>query len=230
MANQKVTAVFTFFSKSTCGYCHQFKGDKTKEDGTVVTDPNSGWERLTSDKDLQDAGVEFVLFKFGPEKDPKTGKTVNYTLPDSYAQKIRGVPYLELKAPGDKDGETGIHYDQAREFPIIKKWILNHIKSGTFKNAAKAPRPSPAAMPPPMMRPRVEPSVTQAPKVQIQQSARAEPSSEDAPQNFRPAPTVFGMGTRPVPEVIQPQQERTRPAPKVVEKTPPKFMPANWDQ
>lgn len=214
MADGKVTAVFTFFSKSTCGYCHQFKGDKTKPDGTVVTDPNSAWERLTSDKDLQAAGVEFVLFKFGPEKDPKTGKTINYTLPDSYASKIKGVPYLELKAPGDVEGKTGIHYDQAREFPTIKKWILKHVESGTFKSAPKAAAIPSQVSAPPSIRPRVEPPTQEPPKIQIQQSKR-------------PAPTTFGMGVNPIPAVVQPQQKSVPP--KVIEKPPPRFMPANYD-
>jgi hypothetical protein len=130
-----VAAVFTFFSKTTCGYCHQFKGDTPGPNGTMVTSPTGHWEKLTGDADLKNSGVKFILFKFGPEKDPTTGKVVTYGLDEPYASKIKGVPYLELRLPGDVN--SGVPFDAApRDYDTVKKWILQTMKKEPFKSHA----------------------------------------------------------------------------------------------
>lgn len=139
--NSDITAVFTLYSKSTCGYCHQFKGEVKNDNGTVTINPTSDWEKLKKDKSLYDAGIEFVLYQFGPEVDKTTGQTVNYILPPNLASKIRGVPYLELRLPNDTDG--GVQYDGAsRSFETVKTWILQKLKSEPFRSGANAARPS----------------------------------------------------------------------------------------
>lgn len=137
-------AVCTFFSKTTCGYCKQFKGESTDNSGTVKIDPNSGWETLTSDLDLQNMGVVFNLYQFGPEKDPRTGKVLNYVLGAPYSDKgrIRGVPHLELSIPNqpneyvpfDPAGLTG--WEASKSVPVMKKWIIQALQTDRFKSYA----------------------------------------------------------------------------------------------
>lgn len=123
-------AVFTFFAMTTCGHCHIFQG--MRKDGSI--DPNGPWETLTRYPELKQAGVEFVLFKFGIEKDPATGKLYRHELPDNYKNVIKGAPYLDLR-PANSPG-PGIKYNGPRDPESIKNWILQQVKSPDFNKIA----------------------------------------------------------------------------------------------
>lgn len=134
-------AVCTFFSKTTCGYCKQFKGEITDEKtGIIRIDPDSGWETLTSDLDLQGLGVAFNLYQFGPEKDPRTGRELNYVLAAPYSDRGRmhGVPHLELQIPGDPtkyvsfDTAGMASWETVHSLPAIKRWILATLQTELF--------------------------------------------------------------------------------------------------
>lgn len=116
-------AVFTFFKLYGCGHCVTFKGKEG--------DPNSPWEQITSDQDLKDAGVEFILFEVGTVVDEKTGRQIRHDLPDAYKGKIRGYPYLELRLPNSMD--EGIHYTQSRQPDKVKAWILETLETPQFQ-------------------------------------------------------------------------------------------------
>jgi len=141
-------AKVTFFSKSTCGYCKEFKGESTDSSGVTKIDPESGWETLTSLLDLEKMGVVFDLYQFGPEKDPKTGKVKNYVLTAPYSEpgRIRGVPHLEISIPGDPSkyvafDPTGLtSWGAATSVPMMKKWIIQTLQTEPFKSYAAAVR------------------------------------------------------------------------------------------
>ena len=184
-------AVVTFFSKTTCGYCKQFKGEiKDDRTGVVTIDPNSGWETLTSDLDLQNMGIVFNLYQFGPEQDPKTGKVLNYVLSAPYSEngRIRGVPHLELSIPGDPtkyspfnpSGITG--WKAEGSVPVIKQWIIKTLQTEPFKSYAADVRsgrvntPAQKVEPPRSTPPPSQPVVRSPVRQPIQQPARQEGS------------------------------------------------------
>lgn len=165
-----VVAVFTFFSRTTCGHCKHFKGETTDAKGRSQIDPNSGWEVLTADRELQDIGVEFQLYQFGPEKDPETGVVKNYALDEEYVARVKGIPRLEMSVPDDphnfiefNDPELrGWNADQSVH--VIKRWIIKHLSQEPFKSwrpKAKVARPPEVIMP----AHRQAPTIVQQPQV-----------------------------------------------------------------
>lgn len=228
----KPRATFTFFSLSNCGYCKQYKGEKKNSKGQIEIDPKSGWETLRNDQDLYDAGVEFVLYLVGDVQDPKTGKVTRYTLEPEYKGKIKGYPHLDLSVPSDRfngikfDGRiTGWEADKS--FPVIKKWILEKLKTEPFKSynpsvKAPAPKVTPQSAP----RPEATPSPAKQLAQQSQQSLLKIPRETpkiSAQERRKNTPSVAGMGSRPTPPAIQQEPER-------VQKAPPRFLPANYDE
>ena len=215
-------AIFTFFSKTTCGYCKLFKGEAEGKDGKVKIDPNGGWQVLTSDLDLQNAGVEMHLYSFGPEQDPKTGKVVNRVLEPEYAAKIRGVPYLELSVPGDP--YNGIQFKEPFKswkaedvVPVIKKWIFSQLKKEPFKSYADKVKGAPQASSE-GMRYMQEPQLKQG-------NLNANPSQFAPPmQSNGNAPTTFGMGTR------ETRHDIIKPETKTINRPSIQFLPSNYDK
>ena len=228
-------AVFTFFSRTTCGHCKHFKGESTDAKGRSVIDPNSGWEVLTADRDLQNLGVEFQLYQFGPEKDPETGVVKNYALDEEYVSRVKGIPRLEMSVPDDphnfvefSDPELrGWNADQS--VPIIKRWIIKHLQQEPFKSwrpKPKVARPPEVIMPrgaykaaPPTARP-VQPiiahqqpvAVNAAPAASVTPSAPAVSPSTGGPLNrrqpYQPTARQQAMARAARAPMVRPQHGR----------------------
>lgn len=184
-------ATFTFFSRTTCGHCKHFKGETTDKDGRSKIDPNSGWEVLTADRELQDMGVEFQLYQFGPEKDPDTGVVKNYALDEEYAKRVKGIPHLEMAVPDDPHNYVQFNdpelrgWDAKDSVPVIKKWIIRTLQQEPFKSwrpKARAARPPEAIMPN-----RINQPLVQAPSVHVQ--APSIQQAAHVKSNFQPTPT-----------------------------------------
>lgn len=234
-------AVFTFFSRTTCGHCKVFKGETTDLKGNSKIDPNSGWEVLTSDKELQDLGVEFQLYQFGPEKDPQTGAVKNYALDEEYAARVKGIPRLEMSVPDDPHnfvefGDPELRgWGAEQSVPIVKRWIIKHLKQEPFKSwrpkakVARAPEvimpqhksiPVRAAAP---AVPMAAPVVQQAPKPVFrhnpgQQALVAQTAKQPMvrPQYGQPAARV----NRPAPIVVQQKVEEPEEVDSLQEEEP----------
>lgn len=118
-------ARFTFFGLSGCGHCVHFKEG--------VNGKPAAWKGLREDKDLYNAGVEFVLYQVGAVKDPKTGETKYYKPEPGYG-KINGYPHFQLSPPSDKFNfiafpmELVRGWDADKCIPAMKKWILDTIR------------------------------------------------------------------------------------------------------
>jgi len=130
MSGTKV-AVFTFFGLYGCPPCNRFKGNPPGTTTDLPPNPDGPWEKLTSDKELRDSGVEFVYFKFGTRRDPD-GTTETFEVPPVYASRVTSAPYLELRLPNDlKNGER---YNGPHEWTKVKEWILEKLKQEPYKS------------------------------------------------------------------------------------------------
>jgi len=198
---------FRFFSKSGCGYCVQMKG--LRDDGTI--DTSSPWEQLTRDKELL-SKVKFVLYQYGPEKDPKTGKVINYALDKQYAGRFRGVPHLELFV----DEDHPVNYEGKRSYEDIKDWILKQLRSKKFAVAAAGPIA--VSAPAPMMD---EPTIIEAAPLPSGSKILPPMSQNDLLKRAKASPTTRGLGTQPAKPIIE-QQE-------IIKKNP-RFLPSNYDE
>jgi hypothetical protein len=207
-------ALFTFFSRTTCGHCKHFKGESTDAQGRSKIDPNSGWEVLTADRELQDMGVEFQLYQFGPEKDPETGVVKNYALDEEYAKRVKGIPHLEMSVPDDPHNYVQFNdpelrgWDAPQSVPVIKKWIIRTLQQEPFKSwrpKAKVARPPEAIMP----------NRNNQPLAAVQASHK--PAVHQVPQivktNFQPTPTQQALIDRHTrqPAVAQKAATISRP-------------------
>lgn len=201
-------AVLIFFSKTTCGYCKIFKG--LKPDGTI--DQNSGWETLKRDPTLRNLPLGFKPYQFGPEVDPKTGKTVQRGVDEPYASRMQGVPHFELFAPhnlvdGIPMSLNGLKgWDATNSVPFIREWVLKTVKSDGFLKLLNGPS-------------------KKAPW-QVRDEVHA-PAPE--PMRFMHAPpTAFGMGTQQIKPAPIPQEQVPTPVPPP--KKGPQFLPVNYDE
>lgn len=225
---QEPVAIFRFFSMSGCKFCRIFKGEV---DGKI--DPNSGWETLSSDKELLGIPIKFVVYLFGSSTDPQTGKQVNYVLDEVSAARIKangvGYPYLEMYSPDEKSGFfkvdlnaviKGWAVDQC--VPQLKKWILETIrKPGFQKKSVAAPQLQQAVSAP---KPSL-PIPNQSQESLIARGRTQEGSvsrllkTADADSD-RVAPSTFGMGAKELkPPIITPEIKRA-----------PRFLPSNYDE
>lgn len=216
------TAVFTFFSRTTCGHCKHFKGESTDAKGRSIIDPNSGWEVLTAERELQDLGVEFQLYQFGPEKDPETGVVKNYVLDDEYVSRVKGIPRLELSVPDDphnfvefSDPELrGWNADQS--VPIIKRWIIKTLKQEPFKSwrpKAKVARPPEVIMPHHRHQPVQPPTIVkQAAPPQPSMPIQAPAVAVNPTPAFHPNPRQQVLANRGIrPSVVRTQPTMVTP-------------------
>ncbi len=131
MSGQPKVAVFSFFCLYGCPPCNAFKGNPPGTATDVPANPEGPWEKLTADRDLIDAGVEFILFKFGTRRDPD-GTTETFELPPVYKKKVLSAPYLELRLPNDT--ANGTRYEGNRDLTTVKTWILDQLKSDPYKS------------------------------------------------------------------------------------------------
>lgn len=253
----KPKASFYLFSLSTCGHCKHFKGETTDKDGNVHVSSNGAWEVLRKDKDLYNAGVQFVLYQVGNVKNEKTGQVEKFELEDKWKY-IRGFPHLAMEAYGGK--APAFNFDRNPKswnaedaVPVIKKWILDTLASQKFKVSASgqasetSPTESPTPVanfnpnnqgvpdvsytaPAPVQGPRV-PSVVIPGQAQVSQGSvaqqRATQQAVISQQSGR-NPTVFGMGTRQVP-VPTPEYGAVTQPPVVVKKAPTRYLPSNYN-
>lgn len=112
-------AVLTFYKKIGCPPCNALY--------------NGPWQKISADNELKLAGVDFIVYEVGIEKDPKTGKLIRYDLPSVFKGKIRYFPYLDLKLPNNKS--LGLEYGsgKSRDHSAVKQWILDNLKTPAFQ-------------------------------------------------------------------------------------------------
>lgn len=135
MKAQPKKVIFTFFKMSGCGHCDTFKG--REGDPKYVESP---WNKLTSDPQLEAAGVDFVLFNFGAGVNAQ-GQPVRYTLPEPYAKKVNYAPYLDLRKDDDMVNTLSYPRGSPRDYLSVKKWILENL--GILRSAESKPEPKP---------------------------------------------------------------------------------------
>lgn len=229
MSSQPKVAVFSFFKLYSCPPCNAFKGDPAGTKTDVPPNPEGPWEKLTADRDLIDAGVEFILFKFGTRRDPD-GTTETFEVPPVYAKKVTSAPYLELRLPNDMT--NGTRYEGSREWTTVKAWILEQLKNEPYKsyrqsvqqgrseayttavikkkmmaavNAEDVNVKGPSRAQAPSKAQQQQQPVRVQPNQQQQQAARVQPVVQQQP--VRAQPVVQQQVPRPRVQVQQPQQE-----------------------
>ena len=95
-------AEVTIFTKSQCGHCTRFKGEKTDSQGHVTRDPNGGVQLLIGDPILKKLGIKVREYKVSSEADPANDvhgsdefkKTYNAVRTGD--NQIRGFPRIEI--------------------------------------------------------------------------------------------------------------------------------------
>jgi len=227
------------------------------KNGNITINPNSGWNTLTSDPELQDLNLEFVLYQVGQAPNGKT-----YKADSVYTKRLQnGVPFLQLQIPNRPDLYVPMNlpvksWNAVDSFKLTKDWIIKNLKKSPFAEYLKdgsmipAPRmamsapvddapkqvqadsfPTPApkaqSLPVARMAQRPKPIIDEYREGEVEPIRAVEVSSPY--QNGKPISTL-GLGTIPVkaPPIVTPLY-RAAPA-LVIQKRPSRFLPSNYDE